>query len=183
MAKWRVNKLGYYRFGHWLVACFAPIHDLKQCWFTVNWTAWNIFRWDLNPSLRIFIQKKYFRMCLQNGDHFVCESSLINVMGPSYFGFTRSISRRLMPWLLTSPRHQQPCYFVYVEYVGHCLTWGRILSTCVISIWKNDIICKYMFMLPLKKLAHKRILRKWVDNLCHRGGLSMGLMGVQCRPC
>ena len=27
----------------------------------------------------------------------------------------------------------------YVEYVGPGLTWGRILSTCVISMWSNDI--------------------------------------------
>ena len=33
----------------------------------------------------------------------------------------------------------------YVEYVGLGLTWGNILSTCVISMWNNDIKCKYMF--------------------------------------
>ena len=27
----------------------------------------------------------------------------------------------------------------YVEYVGPGLTWGRILSTCVITMWSNDI--------------------------------------------
>ena len=30
----------------------------------------------------------------------------LNVRGPSYLGLTRSISRLLMPWLLTSPGHQ-----------------------------------------------------------------------------
>ena len=34
----------------------------------------------------------------------------------------------------------------YVEYVGPGLTWGRILSTCIISMWSNDIKCKYMFI-------------------------------------
>ena len=43
----------------------------------------------------------------------------------------------------------------YVEYVGSGLTWERILSTCVISMWSNDIKCKYMFMFPLKNLARK----------------------------
>ena len=38
----------------------------------------------------------------------------------------------------------------YVEYVGPGLTWRRILSTCFISMWSNDIKCKYMFMFPLK---------------------------------
>ena len=39
--------------------------------------------------------------------------------------------------------------------VGPCLTWGRISTTCVMSMWKNDIKCKYMFMLPLNNVAHK----------------------------
>ena len=41
----------------------------------------------------------------------------------------------------------------YVEYVGPGLTWGRILSTCVMSMWSNDIKCKYMFMFRLKKFS------------------------------
>ena len=32
----------------------------------------------------------------------------LNVRGPSYLSLTRSISWLLMPWLLTSPGHQQP---------------------------------------------------------------------------
>ena len=36
----------------------------------------------------------------------------LNVRGPSYLGLTRSISRLLMPWLLTSPGHQQPWYWL-----------------------------------------------------------------------
>ena len=45
----------------------------------------------------------------------------------------------------------------YVEYVGPGLTWGRILSTCVISMWSNDIKCKYMLMFPLQNLAHEEL--------------------------
>ena len=44
-----------------------------------------------------------------------CKSSYIltlNVRGPSYLGLTRSISWLLMPWLLTSPGHQQPWYWL-----------------------------------------------------------------------
>ena len=36
-----------------------------------------------------------------------------NVRGPSYLGLTRSISWLLMPWLLTSPGHQKPWYWLY----------------------------------------------------------------------
>ena len=35
----------------------------------------------------------------------------LNVRGPIYLGFTRSISWLLMPWLHTSPGHQQPWYW------------------------------------------------------------------------
>ena len=45
-----------------------------------------------------------------------------------------------------------------VEYVSPCLTWGRILSTCVISMWSNDLKCKYIFMFPLKNLARKGLI-------------------------
>ena len=37
----------------------------------------------------------------------------LNMRGPSYLGLTRSISWLLMPWLLTSPGHQQPWYWLY----------------------------------------------------------------------
>ena len=42
----------------------------------------------------------------------------------------------------------------YVEYVGPCLTWIRISSTWVISMLRNDIKCKYLFMSALN-LARK----------------------------
>ena len=44
-----------------------------------------------------------------------------------------------------------------VEYVAPGLTRGRILSTCVISMWNNNIKCKYMFMFPLKNSARKEL--------------------------
>ena len=94
----------------------------------------------------------------------------LNVRGPSYLGFTRSISWLLMPWLLTSPGHQQPWSLRrhdinshdidYVEYVSLGLTWERILSTCAISMWSNDIECKYNSMLPLNNLARKGLKMK-----------------------
>ena len=45
----------------------------------------------------------------------------------------------------------------YVEYVGPGLTWGKIWSTCVKSMWSNDTTCKYMFMFPLQNLACKEL--------------------------
>ena len=45
-----------------------------------------------------------------------------------------------------------------VEEVGSCLIWGRISTTCVISMWRNDTKCEYMFMFPLKNLARKGLM-------------------------
>ena len=53
----------------------------------------------------------------------------------------------------------------YVEYVDPGLTWGRTLSTCVISIWSNDIKCKCMFMFPLQNLARKEVSLVWATKL------------------
>ena len=75
--------------------------------------------WKLNDTIIIFIQ--------ENGtESFVCKMSAIwlsglmltlNVpRGQSYLGLTRSISWLLMPWLLMSPGHQQPWYWLYRIY-------------------------------------------------------------------
>ena len=41
------------------------------------------------------------------------ENLTLHVRGPSYLSLTRSISWLLIPWLLTSPEHQQQCYWLY----------------------------------------------------------------------
>ena len=83
-----------------------------------------------------------------------CLILTLNLWGPSYLGLTRSLSWLLMPWLLTSPGHQQPWYWLC--RIGKSLSYcGRIPTTCVISMWSNDIKCKYMFLFPLKNLACK----------------------------
>ena len=71
-----------------------------------------------------------------------------------------------MPWLLTSPGHHSHD-IDNIEYVGPSLTWGRILSTCVKSMWRNDIKCKYMFMFPLKNLAHKGLIIYTQQSMPH----------------
>ena len=46
----------------------------------------------------------------------------LNVRGPSYLGLTRSISWLLMPWLLPSPGHQQPWYWL----CRICRSWSYL---------------------------------------------------------
>ena len=43
----------------------------------------------------------------------------------------------------------------YMKYAGPSLIWEMILSTCVKSMWRNDIKGEYMFMFPSKNLACK----------------------------
>ena len=97
-----------------------------------------------------------------------------NVRGPRYLGLTRSISWLLMPWLLTSPGHQQPWYWLCK--IGRFLSYlGRISTTCVISMWRNDTKCKYMFMFTLKNLARKGLtLHVMAYSLTVGGGLFDG---------
>ena len=44
-----------------------------------------------------------------------------------------------------------------VEHVAPGLTWVRFLSTCVVSMWSNDIKCKYMIMFRMQTLARKEL--------------------------
>ena len=48
----------------------------------------------------------------------------LSVRGPSYLGLTRSISWLLMPWLLTSPGHQLPWYWLC--RIGRFLSYLRM---------------------------------------------------------
>ena len=58
----------------WLVAYLLPNHYLDQCWRIVSSTPVNIFQWNSNRNLNIFIQKCIWKCCLENGDHFVSAS-------------------------------------------------------------------------------------------------------------
>ena len=53
----------------------------------------------------------------------ICILKLINMRGPSYLDLTRSISWLLMPWLLTSPGHQQP--WCWICRIGRFLSYLR----------------------------------------------------------
>ena len=71
--------------------------------------------------------------------------------GPSYPGLTSSISWLLMPWLLASPGHQHPCYWLCK--MGNFLSSIRKGFHGVHSLWRNGINCEYMFIFLLKNWA------------------------------
>ena len=80
----------------------------------------------------------------------------LNVRGPSYLGLTRSISWLLMPWLLASPGHQQPWYWLY--RMGRSLSYLRkdFNHLCHINVeeWHK---CKYRFYVPSEKFSTWRV--------------------------
>ena len=58
----------------------------------------------------------------------------LNVRGPRYLGLPRSILWLLMPWLLTSPGHQQPWYWFYrISRSFFCLR-RNFNYLCLISV-------------------------------------------------
>ena len=76
---------------------------------------------------------------------------ILNVRGSSYLGQFHGC------WCPGSLRRQDIISHDIncIGYVDPSLTWGRIFSTCVKSMWRNDIKSKYMFMFPQNKLACK----------------------------
>ena len=70
-------------------------------------------------------------MASQGATDVFCETKVLltlNVRGSSYLGLPGLISWLLMPWLLTSPGHQQPRYWFY-----------RITRS--FSCWRKDSLC------------------------------------------
>ena len=52
----------------------------------------------------------------------------------------------LMHWLIALLGHQHQRYCLWIK--DFCVKWGRISITCVMSMWRNDMNSKYIFMVP-----------------------------------
>ena len=108
----------------------AWLSSLNSC----NWALISCSYSDkvtLSP-LSIYIQatKSSYNMVEYNMISYIAQQLLnlltLNVRGLSYLGLTgltRSISWLLMPWLLTSPGHQQPWYWLC--RIGRFLSYLR----------------------------------------------------------
>ena len=70
----------------------------------------------------------------------------LNVRGPNYLGLTRSISWLLMPWLLTSPGHQQPWY----RLCSICRSWSYLRTgikyLCHINMEERHKMLTYVYV-------------------------------------
>ena len=95
---------------------------------------WCKNNWDTNLTTLYFSSFNNIKHCcvICSGHYFNalspgrygCNVELtLNVRGPSYLGLTRPISWLLMPWLLTSPEHQQPWYWLC--RIGRFLSYLR----------------------------------------------------------
>ena len=80
-----------------------------------------------------------------------CFHLTLNVRGPSYLGLTRSITWLLMPWLLASPGHQQPRYWLC--RIGRSWSYSRrnFNNLCLISLeqghYLNELMDKFQQIL------------------------------------
>ena len=122
-----VNEIYSAIWYHWDILNFKALHQFwnsDKCLLPVRRQA--ITRADANllsfgllgnslvkwmENMKNFLPEECWK-CLQIGRSVAAPSSgsnlTLNVRRPSYLGLTRSISWLLMPWLLTSPGHQQP---------------------------------------------------------------------------
>ena len=154
-------------------------YGLYGCFMEANKLLNAFARGGLLPTLPLWSYGLCIWICLHNTISLSIMYELIsinltlNVRGPSCVGLNRTISWLMMPWLLR--RQDISSHDIdYVEYGGLGRTWGRILSTCVISMWSNVNIC---FTFPLKKLAREGLkqfspfLLEWLySNISPRPG-------------
>ena len=122
----------------------------------------------MSDLLRKFQKKSFYWWCLQARiPSKKCEKNPVSRWWPGTS--TKYFRLFLVPcptYLKTFTRRQDISShdIDYVEQVGSCLNWERVSNTCVVSMWRNDTKCKYMFMFPLKILARKGI-NKFISSM------------------
>ena len=108
-----------YHLTHWVLMTPYGDRDLDQHWLRRWLDAWaSVSHMHKNGcsswcecSFLITSNLFQFAFCLT-----------LNVRVPSYLDLTRSISWLLMPWLLVSPGHQQPWYWL----CRICKSWSYL---------------------------------------------------------
>ena len=148
----------------------APSHYLNQCWLITSKVYWHSSRAipqqipqpSVNKiSLKITYSK--FHSYLPRGQwvNSAWTGLILDMQGSNYYDLTCSVLWLLMPWVLVSPCHSHPWYWLCK--IGRSLSYTKKESststtTCVMSVWRNDINCKYMFKFPPKNLACKGLI-------------------------
>ena len=105
--------------GNWIFGKFFGL-DLEKKIYSSRWIICVAYN-DLWPWP---ISSRSFGLGLENRVRYVASTVLtLNVRGPSYLGLTRSLSWLLLSWLLASPGHQRPRYWLCV--MGKSLSYLR----------------------------------------------------------
>ena len=97
-----------------------------------------------------------------DNQHLTCREQIVPVQHRKYHGC----------WCPGSLRRQDISThdIGYVEYMWSCLTSGGISTTCAMSVWRNDINCKCIFMYLWKIQYVRAKLHSYTDYLwevCH----------------
>ena len=128
-----------------LIDCMAipaPIHTFCQS-EPYEQTAVKIW-----IRIYTFLMKIYLKILSANSLPFYSGLNVLtlNMQKPSYLGLTRSISWLLMPWLLTSPGHQQPWYCLYRIYRSFSYLRKDFKYLCQINVeeWHKMQIYVYV---------------------------------------
>ena len=118
-----------------------------------------IWIWGTNLNLK---RNAYIFSQANALENVVCEIAAIlsepqcvetlTMRGPSY---SKSTQHYLCCCCPVSLRHQDISTheFDYVELLRSYISWGRVSTTCVMSLWRNDINCSYNLIFTMKKLA------------------------------
>ena len=86
--------------------------------------------------------------------------STLNIRGASYLSWTRSASWLLMPWLLASPGHQQPWYWLCIT--GRSLPYLRkdFNDLCHVNAEEWCKMWIYVYV-PSENFLNKELRSKW----------------------
>ena len=138
-ASWPVEQEYFLYLSHFSVELCVALRDGYQPWCTylgsLQWNAfcihlttvailerfWYTWQVGLRGVLSVYLEKT----TVLHVPHVVISPGTcltLKVRGPSYLGLTRSISWLLMPWLLTSPGHQQPWHWL----CRICRSWSYL---------------------------------------------------------
>ena len=104
----------------WLPCCLG-LNELKLLLAVGNLLTWHLIGWQHSCQPIII----YVRLLLLANRDGLCQQHqplYMTSVHSSYLGLTRSISWLLMPWLLTSPGHQQPWYWL----CKICRSWSYL---------------------------------------------------------
>ena len=110
----------------------------------------------------IMLSAKWQIFCLTKWQLFCLDLNVLspNVQGPNFSSSTKSIIIwLLMPWLLLSPGHQRPWY--WLRRIGKFLSYMRkdFKYLCHVSVEEWNINRRYIIMFPMNNLAYKVTLR------------------------